>query len=158
MNPIVRNVLAVLAGFIVGSAVNMTLVVVGSMVVPDPEGVDMKKINDIKDFDEKMVALKYAMQKFTPAHFLFPFLAHALGTLVGAFLAAKLAASHGAKLALGIGGFFMIGGITMVVMVGGPIWFIAADLIVAYIPMGLLGAVLAGATSPSQSSPDPEPA
>ena len=61
MNPIVRNVLAVLAGFIVGSAVNMTLVVVGSMVVPDPEGVDMKKINDIKDFDEKMVALKYAM-------------------------------------------------------------------------------------------------
>jgi hypothetical protein len=34
----------------------------------------------------------------------------------------------------------------MVVMCGGPGWFIAADLLLAYIPMGYLGGILAGGT------------
>lgn len=40
-----------------------------------------------------------------------PFLPHALGTLIGAFVAAKLAANHHMKFAMGIGVSFLIGGL-----------------------------------------------
>ena len=136
MNPIVKNVLATIAGVIVGSLVNIGLVNLGPIVVPLPEGADVSTMENLRN----------SMELFGPANFLFPFLAHALGTLVGAFTAAKLAASHATKLALGIGAFYLLGGIAAASMAGGPVWFIAADLLLAYIPMGYLGASLAGAT------------
>lgn len=136
MNTVVRNVLAVLAGIVVGSLVNMGLVNIGPSIIPPPEGADVTTAEGLRE----------SMRLFTPANFIFPFLAHALGTLAGAYLAARLAASHAVKLALGIGVFFLIGGIVAAIMLGGPWWFIVADLLVAYIPMGYLGAVLAGAT------------
>lgn len=136
MNTVVRNVLAVLAGIVVGSLVNMALVNLGPSIIPLPEGADVSTAEGLRE----------SMRLFTPANFIFPFLAHALGTLAGAYLAARLAASHAVKLALGIGVFFLIGGIVAAIMLGGPLWFIVADLLLAYIPMGYLGAVLAGAT------------
>ena len=83
-----------------------------------------------------------------PASFIAPWLAHALGTLAGACLAAKVAASHKMKFALGIGVFFLLGGIMMVSMFGGPVWFNVLDLIGAYLPMGYLGGMLGGAKTP----------
>jgi hypothetical protein len=38
----------------------------------------------------------------------------------------------------------LAGGISAVVMFGGPFWFKAVDLLLAYIPMGYLGATIAG--------------
>jgi len=134
MKTIARNVLAVIVGFVLGSVVNMGLVNIGSLVVPLPEGADVTT----------MEGLRESMQLFTPMNFIFPFLAHALGTLVGAVIAAKLAASHPMKLAIGVGVLFLCGGTMMVLLCGGPVWFIAADLLLAYIPMGFLGGRLAG--------------
>ena len=134
MSPIVRNILAAVVGFVIGSAVNLGLVNLGTAAVPLPEGADVSS----------MEGLRESMKLFTPVNFVFPFLAHALGTLVGAFLAAKLAANHRMTLAIAIGVCFLIGGMTMIVMCGGPAWFIAMDLLLAYIPMALLGGVLAG--------------
>jgi hypothetical protein len=71
-----------------------------------------------------------------------------LGTLVGAFIAAKVAASHKMMFALGIGVFFLLGGIMMVLMFGGPVWFAVLDLLGAYLPMGFLGGILGGAKRP----------
>jgi len=45
-----------------------------------------------------------------------------------------------------IGAFFLVGGIAAVSMLGGPLWFNVTDLLLEYIPMGLLGAALAGRT------------
>lgn len=134
MSPIVRNILAVVGGWFIGSVVNMALVNIGTSVVPLPEGADTSTMDGLRE----------SMKLFEPANFLFPFLAHALGTLAGAFVAFKVAVSHQMKLAVGVGVLFLIGGITMVVLTGGPAWFVAADLILAYIPMGILGGVLAG--------------
>ncbi len=133
MNPIARNVLALIVGFVIGSVVNLGLVNIGASVVPLPEGADVST----------MEGLRESMEVFTPVNFIFPFLAHALGSLAGAFVAAKLAASHHMKFALGIGVGFLIGGITMVTMCGGPVWFITSDLLLAYLPMGFLGGTLA---------------
>jgi len=66
-------------------------------------------------------------------------LAHAIGTLVGAYIAARIAATHKFKFALGIGAAFLIGGIINVINLPAPTWFSALDLIVAYIPMAWLG-------------------
>lgn len=136
MKTVARNIVAVLGGVVVGSVVNMALVNVGPLVVPLPEGADVSTAEGLRD----------SMKLFTPVNFLFPFLAHALGTLVGAFVVARLAASHAMKFAIGIGVFFLLGGIAAANMLGGPLWFIVTDLVVAYIPMGYLGAILARAT------------
>lgn len=138
MNPILKNVLAVIAGVIIGGLVNGGLVQLGYSVIPLPEGAEV----DPEKFAE-------AVKLFEAKHFIFPFLAHALGTLVGAFTVAKLAANNKMKFALGIGFFFLLGGITAVYMFGGPLWFKALDLIVAYVPMGWLGGKLAGADKQS---------
>jgi hypothetical protein len=138
MNPIAKNVLAVILGLVVGSLVNMALVNIGPYVVPLPEGADVST----------MEGLRESMKLFTPVNFVFPFLAHALGTLTGAFVAAKFAASHHMKFAIGIGVAFLIGGVAAASMLGGPIWFKACDLLLAYIPMGLLGGFLGSGKKP----------
>ena len=133
MNPILKNILAVLAGLIIGSIINEGIVNIGSTVIPLPEGVD----------NTTMEGLKAGMLLFEPKHFIMPFLAHALGTFVGAFSVAKIAATHKLKFALGIGVFFLLGGITMVFILPSPTWFNALDLSLAYIPMGYLAGKLA---------------
>ena len=68
-----RNILGFVAGLIVGGIVNMALINFGPMVIPPPAGADITT----------MEGLQAAMPLFEPKHFVFPFLAHALGTLVG---------------------------------------------------------------------------
>jgi len=125
---ILRNILAVILGWAAGSIVNMGLVNIGHSVFP-LEGVDP---ND-------MEALAAAMPNAGFEHFIFPFLAHALGTLVGALVAAIIAATHKMKFALAIGGLFLIGGIVISFMIPAPIWFIIVDIALAYIPMAWIG-------------------
>jgi hypothetical protein len=66
-------------------------------------------------------------------------LAHALGTLVGAIIATIIAKGNKKLMALIVGGIFLIGGIMVSFMINSPIWFIVVDLVLAYIPMALLG-------------------
>ncbi|NER11689.1 hypothetical protein SAMN06265375_10563 [Muriicola jejuensis] len=132
MNPIVRNILAVIAGLVIGSVVNMFFISLNGSVIPLPEGADVST----------MEGLKESMSLFEPKHFIFPFLAHAIGTLVGAFIAARIAASRKMLFAMLIGVAFLAGGIINVINLPAPGWFSALDLIVAYIPMGWLGGKL----------------
>ncbi|WP_317129919.1 hypothetical protein [Psychroflexus aestuariivivens] len=85
------------------------------------------------------------MPLFETKHFLFPFLAHALGTFVGAFIAALVAGSRKKLIAMIIGVFFMVGGIANIYMLPSPMWFSVIDLVLAYLPMAYFGAKLAKA-------------
>ena len=134
MNPILRNILAVVAGLFIGAMVNKGIIDNSASVIPLPEGIIPN------DFE----SLKANIHRFRPINYLMPFLAHALGTLVGAMIAAGIAASHKMKLALLIGFLFSIGGVMMVMALPSPFWFDVLDLTVAYIPMALLGAKLVG--------------
>ena len=129
MKTIVRNVLAVVLGLVVGSLVNMAIVKVGPMFVPPPAGVNM----------EDMESLRATAHLLEPKHFAPPFLAHALGTLAGAVLAYLLASSRPALFGYAIAVVFLGGGIAASLMIPAPAWFIALDLIVAYLPMAWLG-------------------
>jgi hypothetical protein len=133
MNPILKNILAVIAGIIIGSIVNMSLIIVSGKIIPPPNGIDVTT----------EAGLKTAMHLMEPKHFLFPFLAHAVGTLVGAFATAYIAFNHQLKFALVIGCLFLFGGISMIFALKAPMWFNVTDAILAYIPMALLGYFLA---------------
>lgn len=134
MPPILRNILVVAIGAIIGIVINMSIIRLSASVIAPPEGVDPKNLESIKA----------NIDLYSPIHFIMPFLAHALGTIIGAFFVAKLAASHHMKLALFIGVFFLLGGIQVAFMLGGPIWFCVFDILLAYIPMAFLGWKLAG--------------
>ena len=122
MNTILKNILALLGGGLIGMIVNMGLIISGNQLIPFED--------DINPINATMWEIKY---------FIFPFFAHAIGTLSGAFIAAKFSASHHMIFAICIGLFFLLGGITMVFILPAPIWFIVVDLFLAYIPMGWLG-------------------
>ena len=120
MNSIIKNILAIIIGITIGMVVNMGLIIIGSKIFPYPsEGYSL----DVTSWDIK--------------YFIFPFLAHAIGTLSGAFSSIKI--SKNIINAIIVGTYFLSGGIYMVVILPSPIWFICLDLIIAYIPMALLG-------------------
>ena len=122
MNTILKNILAILGGVVIGMVVNMGLIITGNQLIPFEEGMN--------PMNATMWEIKY---------FIFPFFAHAIGTLSGAYIAAKFSASYHMIFAICIGLFFLLGGITMVFILPAPVWFIILDLVIAYIPMSWLG-------------------
>ncbi|NLC62300.1 MAG: hypothetical protein GX761_13585 [Gammaproteobacteria bacterium] len=129
----IRNVAAVVAGLVAGSVVNMAIVALGPMLVPPPAGVDVSTPE----------GLAAGIHLFETRHFLSPFLAHALGTFAGALVAWLVAGSRKDVFALMIGLIFLVGGVAAAFMIPAPAWFIAADLVLAYLPMAWL-AILMG--------------
>ncbi len=124
-----NNLIAVLAGVLVGFVVNAALIMVGTSIIPVPEGIDSSSAD----------ALRNSAYLLEAKHFIFPLLAHALGTLVGALLAAKLAVDSKMRCAMIVGIVFLMGGISTAYMVNGPMWFSITDLLLAYIPMAWIG-------------------
>ena len=132
MHVFVRNLLAFIAGIFVGSVVNLAIISVGPALIPLPEGVDL---SDMDRFAENL-------KRLAPENFIAPSLAHAMGTLAGSIVAACLSVKHSLKMTLAIAAFFEMGGIVMVTTYGGPSWFVVADLVGAYFPMGILAYLL----------------
>ena len=130
--PVLRNIVAVIIGWFLGSTVNMSLVSISHEMYPI-EGVDMTN----------MEAMAEIMPHLSIEHFIFPLLAHGLGTLVGAVVAGFIAQKHKMKFALSIGALFFLGGVAIVFMLPAPTWFIITDLVLAYFPMGWLGGLVA---------------
>jgi hypothetical protein len=128
----IRNILAIPIGLVLGSTINMSLIVSGPYLIPPPPGVDVTDAQSIGA----------SMHLFGPEHFVTPFLAHALGTLVGALAAFLIAASYRSAFAYGIGVLFLAGGVSVTFMIPAPIGFTILDLGVAYLPMAWIATLL----------------
>lgn len=131
---LIRNVVAVIIGLFIGSAINMAFIIIGPTIIPPPTGVDVTD----------MESLTQNMHLFEAKHFLFPFIAHALGTFVGAMAAIKIGKGHALVLAGAVTLAFFAGGVFNIVNLPAPVWFEAIDIIFAYIPMGWLALKLVG--------------
>jgi hypothetical protein len=142
MPSIVRNVLAVLIGLVIGGMVNGALIAMSASIVPPPPGVDPNNAE----------SLRKGIHLFEARHFVMPFLAHALGTLAGALLAYFIAASYKIRFAYAIGIVFLCGGIAACFMIPAPAWFMAVDLIFAYLPMAWLAIWLGSRIGKSKES------
>jgi len=129
---ILKNILILFLGLIIGSIVNMGLVMLGPMIISPPEGMIPTDVESIK---EHLHLLEFK-------HYIFPFLAHAAGTLLGAGVVASFVAKSKIGWAMALGALFMIGGVTNLVSMSSPIWFTIVDLSLAYLPMAYLGYLL----------------
>ena len=130
MSPLLRNILAVVAGTGACLLFNGLLLDLLMRVIPPPTGFDPNTPSTYTLLETR--------------HFIAPFLAHAVPSLVGGWLAARLAATRPMTFALVVGALHLLGGIAAAFMIPAPTWFIARDLLVAYLPMAWLGGRLAG--------------
>jgi len=137
MNSTLKNILAIVAGLVIGSIVNMGIIMMSNSIIAPPNGADVTT----------MEGLKESLHLFEPKHFLFPFLAHAFGTLVAAIVAYKIAATKKKTMALIVGCIFLIFGTINVFVLPAPMWFNAVDLIFAYIPMALLASKISNSNA-----------
>lgn len=137
---IVRNIIGVIAGVLIGSFVNMFIVELGPKFFPLPAGVNITT-----------EGLKAGMDFMKPEHFIAPFLAHAIGTLVATFIAALIAFERRKIITRVISLLYLAGGAYMVAILPSPMWFNLLDLIVAYLPMGMLGYWLATKIIPEEN-------
>ena len=138
MSNLLRLALALILGLVAGSGVNMALITLGPALIAPPPGADMTSAN----------GLKASMHLLEPRHFIMPFLAHALGTLLGALAGSLVAMSHRSIVAYTIGAAFLCGGIAASIMIPAPTWFKVLDLVAAYLPMAWLGLSIANRLKP----------
>ena len=122
MKQILKNIGILILGIIIGMIVNMGLIIIGGIIFPLSESF------------EPMNAINWDFK-----YFIFPFLAHSVGTLSGSFLVSKLSRNSNIIFPLIVGLYFLSGGIYMVTILPAPMWFVFLDLIVCYIPMSLIG-------------------
>tara|TARA_Y100000994_G_scaffold140616_1_gene115263 strand:- start:5650 stop:6042 length:393 start_codon:yes stop_codon:yes gene_type:complete len=122
MKKIIKNIGIIISGIIIGMIINMGLIIIGERIFPLTDNFDaMNAINwDIK-------------------YFIFPFLAHSIGTLIGSFAVSRISRNSNIVLPILIGVWFLFGGIIMAAILPAPIWFILIDIIICYIPMSFLG-------------------
>lgn len=139
----IRNIVAVIVGFVAGSVFNMAMVSASHHVYPLPEGLDPN------DFD--------AFKTHVEAHGLptgalvMVLVAHAGGSFVSGFVCGLIARRSWYAAAIGLGILWTCGGIAMLMMLPSPVWFAILD-VVLYIPASVLGvrlgAALTGHTLP----------
>ncbi len=135
MNPILKNVLASLAGLVVMMAINVVLVMLLGSMIPPPEGVDIKDIDSIND----------NLHRYSTFQLVMPFIAHAGGTLAGCVAATKIASSHKLLIVMILAAVHLAGGYMMISMLSNsPMWFNMLDLGLAYFPMAFLAYKLFG--------------
>jgi len=125
MPNVVKNIIAIVLGIIVG----VLIISLGEVLIRLPDGADVSTTENIKS----------SVHLLQPKHYLIPFLAHAIGTIFGAFVAAWLAYNNKLYFGLGIGFFFLMGGVVNSVMLPFPFWVNIIDILLAYIPMAYLG-------------------
>jgi hypothetical protein len=125
-----KSILLSVAGLLIGVITNGVIVQIGSQIVKAPKGLDLSTEQ----------GLAKAMPLMGAEHFVFPFLAHAIGTLVGAYFVSRMKVNRALLNAMAIGFAFLAGGVMMVLTLPGtPWWFVATDLVLAYLPMAYLG-------------------
>jgi hypothetical protein len=125
-----KSILYSVLGLVLGALTNGFIVQLGSYFIQAPAGFDLTT--------EK--GLAKAMPLMGVEHFVFPFLAHSIGTLVGAYFVSKMKVNRPLLTAMAIGFAFLAGGVMMVIMLPQtPLWFILLDLMLAYLPMAYIG-------------------
>lgn len=125
----VRNVLAVMGGLVLGMALNMALIQFNMNVLfPMPEDLDMNDTEKLNAFLAGLPAMA----------FILVMVAHVGQSFVGGWFAARFGASRPMLLAMIIGVFSLAGGIAAMMMITGPPWMVIE------LPLYLIVAWLAG--------------
>jgi len=107
-----RNIVAVIAGLIVGMIVNFALIQLNTVFFPLPEGVEISDTAQMKE----------AIKGMPAAGWILVIAAHLGQAFVGGWVAARLGVSRWMMLALIVGVLSLAGGIANAVMLSTPAW------------------------------------
>ena len=134
MDSSLKNALAVLGGTIIGIFIIRGIMSFHGIVFPLPDGVHASNPKSISD----------NIHLFEAKNFIVPFLAHAIGTLCGAYFTAKFAVKYKFNFALGIGAIFLTNALMTAYLVENTsMTFNIIDFVLAYFPMAFIGGKLA---------------
>ena len=122
----------------------MAIVTFSHAVYPLPEGLDP---NDFDAFRAHVEA-----NGMPTGAMIMVLLAHAGGRFVSGFVCGLIAMRSWYVAAIGLGILWSCGGIALLLLLPGPIWFAVAD-VVLYVPAALLGVRLGGALTGRSSPP-----
>ena len=122
------KVLIFIACLLAGAFVNGGLIQLGYTLISPPPGYNL---NSEEGFQAAVKQMQFR-------HFIFPFLAHALGTFASVWLWSSLNNQVRWQTVFLIAGFFFTGGALMVYTVNAPFWFELLDLMYAYFPWAIL--------------------
>ena len=128
MSNSIRNILAVILAIFAAAIITFSIIVLGHEIVPTPDGMDTNDVESIKS----------NFHLFELKHFLFPLIAHGLGTLVASYLVARFAKTHKFWFALGIGVVFMLASLSLSLKIAHFNWIGIVE-IAQYIPISFLG-------------------
>ncbi len=129
----VRNVLGLLTGLVVGFIVTAGIQSLNYRLAPLPPGIDLNNHEAMKEY----------IKELPNVSFIVVIISHILGTGAASFMACKIADNKFSMIALVLGAFFLIMGIINLLTISHPVWFSALDCLV-YIPAAFLGKKLAG--------------
>ena len=137
MHPVVRSILAVLAGMLSAFVVIACVQAVGVRIYPPPPGMDPRDTATFKNL----------MAQMPLGALLFVLLAYAAGSVVGGWVAARFAPR--AKLTHGmiVGAFLLGAGIMNMTVIPHPGWFWASAIAI-YLLGAWSGARAAGSGAP----------
>lgn len=127
MKDILRSILAFLLAIVVAYLITTTIIIFGHEIIPVPEGMNTN------DFE----SIKSNFHLFKTKHFIFPLLAHAVGTFISAFIVSHFAVNHKFKYAVGIGFFFTLASLILTIRIGHFNWIGLLE-IGHYIPVSIL--------------------
>lgn len=117
----VRNILALVVGFLVLFSVVTSILAVGSLLFPPPAGLDLATPDP--------AALEEYTATLPPAGWLLPLLGEVLGAFLGAWTAGSLAASHSVRFAGAIVGLAVAGSLMNWFAFPHPTWFVVGQLV-----------------------------
>lgn len=120
MSPLVRSVLAVLAGLMAAFIAIMVVQQLSAMLYPWPAGAD----------PTDPAVLKAFISTLPPGAFLIVLLGYLLGALSGGYLAARLAPSRRSLHAGIIAVLLLVASIMNLTAIPHPTWFMGANLII----------------------------
>jgi hypothetical protein len=130
MNPVLRSILAVIAGIIVGNILIFGVQMLSVFFYPTPPGLDPTDTEAMKEW----------IASLPPGALLFVLAAYAVGTFGGAWLAARLAGRAPVLHALFIAVFFFSASVVNLskYQPAHPTWFVIANLGL-FVPVAWLG-------------------
>ncbi len=118
MKPVVRSVIAVIAGMLVAFVVISLIEVIGMRLYPPPAGTDLRDPQ----------AIRQAMASLPRAALLCVLVAYAAGSVAGGWVAARFAPSARLMHAMIVGAILLGAGLMNMMSIPHPAWFWIASI------------------------------
>ena len=123
LNPMLRNLGAVFVGCLFAGMIIMIVEMIGHAIFPPPQ--EIREALQSEDTTIREEAIRNYIPNAQVGALLFVPLAWAMGTMIGGWVAARLAHPGAEDVAYGVGALMLLVGLLMLVSIPHPLWMMA---------------------------------